>query len=100
MKKFILGFIFLGGVAFATDYTTLSTEELVALRGTVPTEERDAFKSEMQSRASALSYDERVALGITQQKSTTASGYGQKLRDGSGAGSMSRGANAGGKGKR
>ncbi|MBE0491045.1 MAG: hypothetical protein IBX44_02215 [Sulfurospirillum sp.] len=64
MKKFILPLIFLGSVAFATDYKTLSTEELVALRGTVSTEERDAFKSEMQSRTSTLSYDEKVALGV------------------------------------
>lgn len=102
MKKFILGLIVLSSLVYATDYTSLSTEDLVALRGTVPVEDRDVFKSEMQSRASTLTYDEKVALGIPRQQSTTASasGYGQKLRDGSGAGGMYKGSNSGGKGRR
>lgn len=100
MKKFILGLIFFSGVVYATDYSTLSTQELIDLRGTVPAEQRDAFRSEMQSRTSALSYDEKAALGLPQQRSATSSGYGQQLRDGSGAGSMSRGSHAGGKGRR
>jgi len=98
MKKFILGLIFLSGVVYATDYSALSTQELMDLKGTVPTEQRDAFRSEMQSRTNALSYDEKAALGLPQQRNaaTSGSGYGQKLRDGSGAGSMSRGSHSGG----
>ncbi len=100
MKKLILSVLVLGSFLGATDYATFSTEDLVSLRGTVPTEDRDAFKSEMQSRASALSYDEKVAYGITQKRTATSSAYAQRLRDGSGSGGMYKGANAGGKGRR
>lgn len=62
MKRFM---IIAGVLTFglmATDFTQLSTEELIAMRGTVPTEEVSAFKLELKSRLQILSKEERQAL--------------------------------------
>ncbi len=72
MRRFIL----LAGVlaataAMATDFMSMSTEELVALRGSVAPEEIEAFKAELQSRLQSLTPDERKAL---LSKSSTATG--------------------------
>ncbi len=64
MKKFILSIIFLSGLLYATDYSSMSTEDLINLRGSVPAQDRTAFRSELQSRISAMSTSERESLGI------------------------------------
>ena len=64
MKRVILATILATGILSAADFTTMSTEDLVALRGTVATEDRDAFRDELQSRVSALNIEEKSALGI------------------------------------
>lgn len=88
MKKAILCAIMAVGVLSATDFGALSTEELAAMRGTVPVDERDAFRTEFQSRIATMSEEERAAIGVG---SGTASGAGTKLQDGSGLGSMGSG---------
>lgn len=95
MKKLLLGTLACVGFLGATDFGSLSTEELSAMRGTVATEERDAFRSEWQSRVTSLSTEEKAALGIGANAGSS-QGVGQRLRDGSGLGSMSKGANRGG----
>ncbi len=84
MKRVILATILATGILSATDFTQMSTEELVSLRGTVATEERDAFRDELQSRLSTLSVDEKTALGIEPK------GYGDMTgtapQDGTGLG--------------
>jgi len=62
MKKLILtaGLLTIG--LMATDFTQLSTEELVALRGTVAVEDRTSYQEELQSRLSSLTQDERAAI--------------------------------------
>ncbi|NPA66112.1 MAG: DUF1104 domain-containing protein [Epsilonproteobacteria bacterium] len=84
MKRLGLIAILLAGILNATDFSSMSTEELLELRGTVSAEERDAFRSELQSRLSTLSIEEKEALGITPK------GYGDMTgtapHDGTGLG--------------
>ncbi len=64
MKRLGLIAILLAGILNATDFSSMSTEELLELRGTVAPEERDAFKSELQSRLATMTVEEKQALGI------------------------------------
>ena len=59
----------------ATDYSSLSTEELLEMRGSVPAEEQEAFRSEMQSRMQSLSPEERQALRQNRSGDGTGEGY-------------------------
>lgn len=70
---------------FATDYTSMSLEELQALRGSVPVEERTAFQAEMQSRVAAMSEQERAAFSqsMKQSKSDPMDGTGTQMKNGS-----------------
>lgn len=54
--------------------------DLQSLRGTVPTQDRAAFQSAMQSKMSTATADERAAM--RQSKSGTASGTGNKYQKG------------------
>ncbi|MDQ1325401.1 MAG: hypothetical protein QG564_525 [Campylobacterota bacterium] len=47
--------------AWATDFSQMSTEQLMEMRGNVPTEERAAFQQEMQKRMQNMSPQERQA---------------------------------------
>jgi hypothetical protein len=78
--------IFMFSTLFAADYTSLTTDELNALKGTISPEDRDAFKSEMQSRMQSLTPEERATY-----RSSNGSGNGQMLRDGTGSGNMYKG---------
>ncbi len=105
MKK-LLTLTLMATAMFATDYSSMTIDELAVLRGTVPTEERADFQSAMQSKMQALTPEERAnyrgGIGTqnqTQQRNQTQTQ--QRLRDGSGAGSMnmyqgSRGGGGGG----
>jgi len=97
MKRIILATILATGMLSATDFTSLSTTELIELKGTVAAEDREAFQTELQSRISTLSVEDREALGITPGgNSSYGAGYGTTAMDGSGIGSM--GESAGGMG--
>jgi len=88
MKKAILCAFMAVGILSATDFGALSTEELAAMRGTVLADERDAFRSEFQSRLETLSDEEKAALGVGLN---SGAGAGVTLQDGSGLGSMGSG---------
>lgn len=96
----------------ATDFSQMSLEELTALRGTVSSQERDAFKAEMQSRMQAMTPEERSTFRqnhaqgmghkngsahakmnrqMHQGKQSHTQGIQQRLRDGSGSGNMHKG---------
>ncbi len=81
---------------FAADYTAMTMEEMQAMRGTVPVEDRAAFQAEMQTRMQALSPEERQAATATmrQSKSGPADGTGSQMRKG--GGSMGSGTGGGG----
>ncbi len=102
MRKIALALVLAAGFLSATDFSSMSTEDLVNLRGSVSAEERDAFRSEIQSRLSTMSAEERSALGVGQSRSSygSSNGKAQRLRDGSGSGGMYRGSRGRGGGGR
>ena len=66
MKKLSLVAIILGlGLAYgATDFSKMTTEELLNLRGKVAVEDREAFRAELKSRLSQLSPQQKEKLGL------------------------------------
>ena len=58
----IIGSILLISTVFAVDYSTMSTEELARLKGTMQNatvEERNAFRQEWQKRIQNMTQEER-----------------------------------------
>jgi len=114
MKNLIIAMSFSVMSLMAADYSALTIDELNAMRGTIAVEDRDAFRTEMQSRIATMTSDElatfradRMANGgagpkdgsgagsLNKGSKNQGQGMGQRLKDGSGAGSMSQGANSG-----
>jgi hypothetical protein len=63
MKRAILTFSLLtAGLMATTDFSQMTTSELIALRGSVAVEDRDAFRTEMQSRTATMTTQERDTL--------------------------------------
>ena len=67
MKKLSLVTIILGlGLAYgATDFSKMTTEELLNIRGKVTVEDREAFRAELKSRLSQLSPQQKEKLGLS-----------------------------------
>jgi Ca2+-binding EF-hand superfamily protein len=61
MKRLLL-MATLATSVWATDYSTMSTEQLANMRGSVPVEERGAFQQEMQKRMQGMSAEERQKM--------------------------------------
>jgi len=61
MKK-VLFLALLATAAWSTDFSQMSTEELLSMRGSVSSEDRTEFKAEMQKRMQSLSQEERQEL--------------------------------------
>ena len=80
MKKTALLSLLAASLCFATDYSLMSTEQLQSMRGSVPSEERDAFRAEMQSRVKNMSQEERDSF----RESSSKGGSKQGPQDGSG----------------
>ena len=76
MRKIILALATLSILAFAADYSTMSTTDLAALRGTVPVADKAAFQSAMQSKMPTATAEERSAM--KQSKSGPADGTGAR----------------------
>jgi Ca2+-binding EF-hand superfamily protein len=49
----------LASAAWAADFSQMSTEDMMNMRGSVPADERPAFQEEMQKRMQSMSPDER-----------------------------------------
>jgi len=97
MKKVFLGAFAMIVAVYATDFSSMSTQDLANMRGSVATEEREAFKNEMQSRMSSMSPEERATYSGANKNtaSDSAGGNGTKQRVKDGSGSGSGGANKG-----
>lgn len=93
MTKVIISMSLVAMSLVAADYSQMTMEELNNLRGTIAVEERDAFKSEMQSRMQSMTPEERA-----QYRTDRGQGMGKKLQDGSGQGKMHRGSKGQGQG--
>ncbi len=77
MKKTVLtlGLLTLG--LMATDFTSMTTEELIELRGTVAVDEQADYRTEMLSRVDSMSSDELEALRVSRQANPVGLGSGQ-----------------------
>ncbi len=69
MKRSILLTSFLALSLWAVDYSQMTTEELIQMRGSVAVEDRDAFRAEMQSRLQSMTQEERAAFMASRQAS-------------------------------
>lgn len=88
MKKLIIIGL-LASAAWATDFSHMSTEEMMKMRGSVPADDRPAFREEMQKRMQSMSMEERQKY-----MQTKGMGMGQNMGQGMG---MGKGMMAGGK---
>jgi len=86
----ILGFLLLTGSVWAVDYSTKTTEELNAMRGTMrnaPVEEREAFMTEWQNRFQSMTPEERQKyMGRPQNAPADGKGYRHNAPSGNGHG--------------
>ena len=64
--------IAVAGLMATTDFSQLSTQELINLRGQVAPEDREAFIAEMQSRVATMTAEERAELQASRQMSAQA----------------------------
>ena len=91
MKKILLT-IAIASSVFATDYTSMSAQDLANLRGTIPAEDRDAYKSAMQNQMQSLTPEERASL-----RGNSNSNYSSTYRTNNGTGNMYKGSKGGGR---
>lgn len=94
MKKLILvaGLMTVG--LLATDFSQMSIAELNAMRGSVSTEDKNAYKAEVQNRLKAMDEAERDTYRA-ERRNGSSSGEGSmkqhRYGSGSGGGDMHRG---------
>ena len=67
MKKSIFLASVLVMSLWAVDFSQISTEELMSMRGSVPVEDRDAFRAEMQKRLQTMTPEEIAAFRASRQ---------------------------------
>jgi len=95
MKRLFLSLALASAALMATDYSSMNLDELNALKGSIPQEDREAYKAAKQSKMLSLTPEER-AEKMGQKGLGKGSQNGQKLRDGSGSGGMNKGLKGGG----
>ena len=87
LKSLAMGCLFVSSLC-AADFSSMSTEELMNMRGTVPFEDRPAFREEMQKRMQSLTPEERqkynVGRGIGGQQKGMGQGGGMGKGNGKG----------------
>ena len=102
MKKLILaaGLITVG--LLATDFSQMSIAELNAMRGIVSTEDKSAYKAEVQNRLKAMDEAERQTYRAERRSGSSSSEgsmkqhkYGSGSGSGSGGGGMHQGGGGG-----
>ena len=67
MKKLIIIGLLVSG-AWAADFSKMSTEEMMNMRGSVPVEDRPDFRNEMQKRMQSMSPQERQKYNMQNNK--------------------------------
>ena len=98
MKKLILltGLMTVG--LLATDFSQMTIAELNAMRGSVSTQDKSAYKAEVQSRLKAMDEAERNTYRA-ERRNGSSSGEGSmkqhRYGSGSGGGGMQRGGGGG-----
>ncbi len=105
MKKLILAAGLLTVGLLATDFSQMSIAELNAMRGSVSTQDKSAYKAEVQNRLKAMDETERNSYRA-ERRNGSSSGEGSMKQhrygsgSGSGEGGMHRGNGGGGGGRR
>jgi len=103
MKRLILAAGLMTVGLWATDFSQMSIAELNAMRGSVSTEDRSAYKAEVQNRLKAMDEAERNSYR-EERRNGSSSGEGSMKQhrhgSGSGEGGMHRGNGGGGGGRR
>ncbi len=69
MKRSILLTSFLALSLWAVDFSQMTTEQLIQMRGSVAVEDRDAYRAQMQSRLQNMTQEERAAFMASRQVS-------------------------------
>jgi hypothetical protein len=101
MKKLILAAGLMTAVLLATDFSQMSIAELNAARGSVSTQDKSAYKAEVQSRLKAMDEAERYTYRA-ERRNGSSSGEGSMKQhrygsgSGSGGGGKHRGSGGGG----
>ena len=78
LKKIILITTIVVSSLFAVDYSNMSTEDMMNMRGNIDPSERDTFRSEMQKRVGAMSEEDRKAFMQNKGKGRGEQGGGSK----------------------
>ncbi|WP_415408284.1 DUF1104 domain-containing protein [Sulfurovum sp. CS9] len=101
MKKLILSAGLMTVGLLATDFSQMSIAELNAMRGSVSTQDKSAYKAEVQNRLKAMDEAERNTYRA-ERRNGSSSGEGSMKQhryrsgSGSGGGGMHRGSGGGG----
>jgi len=82
MKKLILAAL-LATTVWSVDFSQMSTEELMAMRGTLSAADRPAFRAEMQKRMQSMSPEQRQQLMQSRGKGMM-QGKGRSMGQGKG----------------
>jgi len=87
MKKLILAAGLMTVSLLATDFSQMSIAELNAMRGSVSTENKSAYKAEVQNRLKAMDEAERNSYRADRRNGSSSSdGSRKQYRNGSGSG--------------
>ena len=96
-KKIILASCLLISSVFATDYSSMTLDEMISQKGTIAQEDRDAFRAEMQSKMQNLTPEQKAELRAS---NTRGQGQMKKQQTRDGSGSRNRYGGSQGKGRR
>lgn len=78
MKKLITIVGLLASVAWAADFSQMSTEDMMKMRGSVPVDDRPDFQNEMQKRMQSMSAQEQQKCNMQNSKGM---GQGKSMKD-------------------
>ena len=85
MKRLIIIGLLTSAAAWAADFSQMSTEQMIKMRGSVPADDRPAFREEMQKRMQSMSIEERQKYmqtkGMGMGKGMRGRGFGMGMRE-------------------
>lgn len=100
MKKILLSTLAVTAM-FATDYSSMTLEELLSQKGTIASEDKADYQAAMKDKVQSLTPEQRAEYNIGQNSTNNSQGLGtvKRLKDGTGTGNMYKykGSKGGGK---
>lgn len=83
MMKYLLIITAMIASLYAADFTHMSTEDMMQMRGNVPVDQRDDFRKEMQKRMQSMTPQERQQYSMGMQgKGMKCGGQGKMQKQG------------------